>query len=60
MTTKQAVIEAIQQLPDESTIEDVMEELYIRQKIERALKQIENGEGIPHEEAKKRLAKWRV
>ena len=31
---------------------------YVRRQIEISLRQIENGEGISHEEAKRRMAKW--
>ena len=30
----------------------------VRRKIEIGLKQTENGEGIPHEEIKRRLSRW--
>lgn len=31
---------------------------YVRREIEIGLRQIENGEGIPHEEIKRRLPRW--
>ena len=31
---------------------------FVRRNIEIGLRQIENGEGIPHEEAKRRLSRW--
>ncbi len=34
-----------------------MHALYIRAKIEQAEREIEQGKGIPHEEAKKKLLK---
>ncbi len=58
MTTKQAVIELIRRLPDDATLSDIMEELYVRRKIEEGLKQLDAGEGIDHEEAKRRLSRW--
>lgn len=60
MSTKEAVAEMLRRMPDDVTTEEVMEELYVRMKVEKALQQIENGEGIPHEEVKKRMAKWLV
>ena len=57
-TTKQAVIEMIERLPDEASVEDIMAELYFRQKVDEGLRQLDAGEGIDHEEAKQRLAKW--
>ncbi len=57
-TTKQAVIEMIERLPDDASVEDIMAELYFRQKVDEGLRQLDAGEGIDHEEAKKRLGKW--
>ena len=56
-STKQVVIEMIQRLPDESSVEDIMAELYFRQKVDEGLRQLDAGESIDHEEAKRRLGK---
>lgn len=58
MSTKEAVIEMIRRMPDSSTVSDIMTELYVRQKIDEGLRELDAGKGIPHEEAKKQLAKW--
>lgn len=58
MTTKQAVIDMIQRLPEDVTVEDIMSELYFRQKVDEGLRQLDAGEGVDHEEAKKRLSRW--
>jgi predicted transcriptional regulator len=58
MSTKEAVIEMIRRMPDDATLPDIMEELYVRQKIDEGLRQLDAGEGIPHEEVERRLAKW--
>ena len=57
-TTKQVVIEMIERLPDDASVEDIMAELYFRQKVDEGLRQLDSGEGIDHEEAKRRLGKW--
>jgi len=52
METPQAkpeIVRAIQDLPDDATLEDAMERLYFLAKIERGLEQSE-GETISHEE----------
>jgi predicted transcriptional regulator len=54
-TTKQAVIAMIERLPDDASVEDIMAELYFRQKVDEGLRQLDAGEGIDHEEAKRRL-----
>jgi predicted transcriptional regulator len=58
MTTKQAVIEMIQRLPDDVTVADIMSKLYFRQKVDEGLRQLDAGEGVDHEETKKRLSRW--
>ena len=57
-TLKQAVIAMIERLPDDATVDDIMAELYFRQKVDEGLRQLDAGEGIEHEEAKRRLGKW--
>ena len=57
-TIKQSVLEMIERLPDTVSVEDIMSELYFRQKVDEGLRQLDAGEGIEHEEAKRRLAKW--
>lgn len=57
-TVKQSVLEMIERLPDTVSVEDIMSELYFRQKVDEGLRQLDAGEGIEHDEAKRRLAKW--
>lgn len=45
-------------MPSDVTFDDVMERVYMLQKIERGRRQIAAGEGIPHEEAKRRMKRW--
>jgi predicted transcriptional regulator len=50
---KQALMELAQQLPNGSTWEDVMYRIYVRQKIEAGLKDIEEGRVVSEEEIEK-------
>lgn len=58
MTAKQRAIKTISRLPPRATLEDIMEELYFRAKVERGLRDIEQGRVVSHEEIKRRLARW--
>jgi predicted transcriptional regulator len=58
MTTKDLVIEAVKNMPDDAVIEDAMERLLVIAKIERGIEQADSGQTIPHEEIKNRLSKW--
>ena len=49
---KSEIIRAIEDLPDDATIEDAMERLYFLAKIERGLKHAESRETVSHAEIK--------
>ena len=57
-TTKQEIIQMIQRMPDDISVLDVMAELYFRQKVDKGLRQLDVGESVEHEEARRRLGKW--
>ena len=48
----------IKNLPDDISLEDIIEAIYVRQKIEKGLKDSKEGNFYTHEEAKERLEKW--
>ena len=52
---KRRVLEAIERLPDDATIEDAIERLYFLAKVQKGLEQADRGDVISHAEAKKRL-----
>jgi hypothetical protein len=56
LQVKSDIIRAIQDLPEDATVEDAMERLYFLAKVERGLEQSE-GETISHEEVKARFLK---
>jgi predicted transcriptional regulator len=58
MSPKEAIIEMIREMPDDASVSDVMAKLYVRQKIEQGLADLDTGKGVPHDEAKRRVAKW--
>lgn len=55
---KQQVIQIIQSLPDDVTLDDIMAELYFKLQVDAGLKELDDGKGIPHEEVEKRMSKW--
>lgn len=58
MGTKQQILRAIEELPDEASIEDALERLYLLYKIEKGLRQADRGDLISQEDARQRMAKW--
>ena len=58
METKQQILKAIEQMPDDASVEDALERLYLLYKIERGLQQADRGELLSQEEARQRMARW--
>ncbi len=57
-TFRHTVNQILDQLPDDATLEDLQYHLYVRQKIEKSLKQADDGNLIDHEEVERRIAPW--
>lgn len=57
MLVKEKVIQAIQELPAEFSIDDVVERLIVLQKIETGLQQVKEGKELHTKEAKEKLKK---
>ncbi len=58
MSTKEKVIRAVQDLPDDASIEDAMERLLFLAKIEKGFQQADAGETISHGQVREKMAKW--
>lgn len=58
MSIKGKVIKLIQELPEDATMEDILYKLYVRAKIEEGLNELNEGQGIPHNEAMEKISKW--
>jgi hypothetical protein len=52
---KEEARKIIDNLPDDASWDDVMYEFYVRKKVDRGLKDIEEGKIIPHDEIKKKF-----
>ena len=59
MLNKQQVIESIQQLPDQFSVDELIERVIVMEKIERGLIQSQKGEIVPDNDLEKtKLSKW--
>ena len=54
-SAKDAARQIIEQLPEQATWDDIMYGLYVKEKIEEGLADIEAGRTIPHEKVKAEL-----
>lgn len=57
-SAKQATLRLVERLDDDVSFEDIMYELYVLEKIQRGLKDAEEGRVVSHEEARQRLNRW--
>lgn len=56
---KKDIIKMIQDLPDDTTLEDIQYHLFVKQKLLKAEEQIKEGNTTPHEEVmEKARQKW--
>lgn len=52
---KRKMMEAVERLPDDATVEDAIERLCFLAKVERGLEESARGETIAHDDIKKRF-----
>lgn len=55
---KSVVIDSINKLPEEFSIEDLVERLIVLEKIEKGRQEVKEGKVNTEEEAKSKLKKW--
>ena len=55
---KEKIIQVIDAFPEDVDMDSLMEKLYLLDKIEQGEKQLAEGKGISHEDAKERLKTW--
>jgi predicted transcriptional regulator len=54
-SAKDAARQVIDHLPEQATWDDIMYKLYVKQKMEEGLADIEAGRTVPHEQVKAEL-----
>lgn len=58
-STKQTVIEILNNLPEDVEYDEIMAKIYFKQKVDKSLEQIEDGKVLSHEKAKERLSNFK-
>lgn len=58
MTVKEKILNAVEQLPSETTFEEAMDRLFLLYKVEKGLSQVSKGQTVTQEEAKRRMRQW--
>ena len=57
-TAKEQVRKMLDQLPDDASFEDIQYHIYVREKIERGMKDVEEGRVLSQEEVEQRMSRW--
>lgn len=57
-TAKEQVREILEELPDDTTLEDIQYHLYVREKVEHGLKEVEEGRTIDQDTVEQRMSRW--
>jgi hypothetical protein len=60
MTTKDKIISGIKNLPDSVTIDDILDQIMLVEKIEKGIEQSNKNQVVSDDELDKRLGKWLV
>ncbi|MEO6323943.1 MAG: hypothetical protein ABIT01_02585 [Thermoanaerobaculia bacterium] len=55
---KEEVKRLLDTLPDDASFEDIQYHLFVRQKLDKGLKEIEDGNTLTQEEVEERMARW--
>ncbi len=58
MTTKDIAIRTIQELPDDATWENIQERINFVAGVRRGLRELNEGQGIPHSMIREEFAQW--
>ena len=48
--TKEDIVRAVSELPDDATLDDAFERLFVLHKIQQGLKEAQSGQAMTHEE----------
>ncbi len=58
MLTKEKIISGIQKLPDSVTIDEILDQIVLLEKIEKGMDQADRNQVFSEEEVDAKIAKW--
>ena len=58
MSTKEKVIDGLKKLPDSVTIDEILDQIFLIEKIEIGIQQSDNNMVVSEDDLEKRLHKW--
>jgi predicted transcriptional regulator len=57
-SARKKVRKIFDQIPDDASLEDIQYHIYVCQKIERGLQDIDDGRVLSREQVEKRMSRW--
>ena len=57
-SAKEQMIKLAQDLPDDATLEDAMDRLFLLYKVERGIEQASSGQKVTQAEARRQMDQW--
>ena len=57
-TGKEELLELLEQLPEDLSLENIRYHIYVRQKIQNGLDAAREGKVVPLQEVERRMARW--
>ena len=57
-TAKEQLIKLVQELPEDATLEDAMDRLFLLYKVEQGIEQASSSQKVSQAEARRRMNQW--
>lgn len=58
MTSKEIALKTIEQLPESASWEDIQERINFLVGVRKGLRELDEGQGIPHDQVRQEFAEW--
>lgn len=58
MSIKEIAMEVIKRLPEDATWDDIQERINFVVGVRKALRELDEGKGIPHDKVREEFAEW--
>jgi hypothetical protein len=57
-TTRDLVMQILEQLPEDAALDDIIERLYFVRRLQQRLVDADDAEKLTHDEARERMKRW--
>ena len=58
MTAKEEILVLMEQIPDDLTVDEALEQLQLLYDVQKGLEEARRGETVSHDEAKRMIEEW--